>query len=133
MRYIAFLAALVAALTFSPSAAAASDWAWPVRGDVVTPYKNGDDPYASGQHRGIDIAAPVGARVEAAIGGRVTYAGVAGSSGLTVGVRTDDGRFDVSYLHLAAAAVREGDRVERGAAIGAVGTSGRRSIERPHL
>jgi hypothetical protein len=133
MRYIAFLAALIAALTLSPTAAAATDWAWPVRGDVVTPYKNGDDPYASGQHRGIDIAAPVGARVAAATGGQVTYVGVAGSSGLTVGVRTDDGRFDVSYLHLSAAAVREGDSVARGAPIGAVGTSGHRSVDRPHL
>ena len=40
-----------------------------VRGEVVTPYRNGDDPYAGGQHRGIDIAAPVGAPVVAAAGG----------------------------------------------------------------
>jgi len=133
MRYIAFLAALVAALTLSPPAAAATDWAWPVRGDVVTPYKNGDDPYASGQHRGIDIAAPVGTRVDAAVGGRVTYAGVAGSSGLTVAVRSADGRYDVSYLHLSAVTVAAGDAVERGDRLGAVGTSGRRSAERPHL
>jgi hypothetical protein len=133
MRYIAFLAALVAALTLAPPAAAATDWAWPVRGDVVTPYKNGDDPYAAGQHRGIDIAAPVGTRVSAARGGRVTFAGVAGSSGLTVNVRTADGRYDVSYLHLSAAAAHEGDIVGRGDPIGAVGTSGTRSIEQPHL
>ena len=133
MRYIAFLAAIVAALTLSPPAAAATDWAWPVRGDVVTPYKNGDDPYASGQHRGIDIAAPVATRVGAAVGGRVTFVGVAGSSGLTVGVRTGDGRYDVSYLHLSSAAVREGDEVGRGDAIGAVGSSGRRSVEQSHL
>ena len=133
MRYIAFLAVLVAALTLAPPAAAATDWAWPVRGDVVTPYKNGDDPYASGQHRGIDIAAPVGTRVGAAAGGRVTFAGVAGGNGLTVNVRTGDGRYDVSYLHLASAAVREGDHVDRGESLGAVGTSGSRSVERPHL
>ena len=133
MKYIAFLAALVAALTLSPPAVAATDWAWPVRGDVVTPYKNGDDPYAAAQHRGIDIAAPVGTRVSAATGGRVTFAGVAGSSGLTVNVRTADGRYDVSYLHLSMTATHEGDAVGRGDPIGAVGASGTRSAEQPHL
>ena len=37
-----------------------ADWVWPVRGEVITPYRNGDDPYAAGQHRGIDIAAALG-------------------------------------------------------------------------
>ncbi|MEA2442756.1 MAG: hypothetical protein QOJ12_48 [Thermoleophilales bacterium] len=133
MRRTALLAALVAAVMLVQPAAAAADWTWPVRGDVVTPYRNGDDPYAGGQHRGIDIAAPVGAAVSSATSGRVTYVGVAGTSGLTVSVRTGDGRFDVSYLHLASAAVREGDAVGGGDRLGAVGVSGRRSVERPHL
>src|SRR4051794_17279024 len=138
MRPIAFLAALAVALSLQAavavsSAAGADDWAWPVRGDVVTPYRNGDDPYAAGQHRGIDIAAPVGTRVSAAVAGRVTFVGSAGSSGLTVGMRTADGRFDLSYLHLSATAVHEGDAVAGGDAIGAVGTTGRRSVPQPHL
>jgi hypothetical protein len=133
MKRIAFLAVLVAALMLPPSAAASAEWSWPVRGDVVTPYRNGDDPYAAGQHRGIDIAAPAGTRVNAAVAGRVTYVGTAGSSGLTVGVRTSDDRYDVSYLHLSAAGVHEGDAVEGGDAIGAVGTTGRRSVDQPHL
>src|SRR5205807_2637938 len=70
--------------------AAAAGWRWPVDGPVITQYRNGDDPYAGGQHRGIDIAAPVGTPVVAAIGGAITYAGVAGSSGLTVAVQTSD-------------------------------------------
>jgi hypothetical protein len=138
MRSIALLAALVAALTLSPplvaaATAAATDWSWPVRGDVVAPYRNGDDPYAAGQHRGVDIAAPVGTPVAAAAAGSVTYVGVAGSSGLTVSVRTADGRYDTSYLHLAAATVREGDDVDRGERIGSVGVSGRGSSAQPHL
>ena len=108
-------------------------WTWPVRGEVVTPYRNGSDPYASGQHRGVDLAAPVGARVVSATAGTVRFAGVAGSSGLTVSVRTADGRFDTSYLHLATAAVRSGDRVSAGEGVGTVGTSGRRSAAQPHL
>jgi hypothetical protein len=56
-----------------------------------------------------------------------------GSSGLTVAERTADGRFDVSYLHLGSASVHRGDRVSSGAPLGAVGISGRRSSEAPHL
>ena len=42
--------------------------------------------------------------------------GTAGSSGLTVSVRTADGRFDTSYLHLSSLAVRRGQQVAAGAA-----------------
>src|SRR5204863_2760071 len=94
---------------------------------------NGGDPYAAGQHRGIDIGAPVGSRVVAAAGGMITFAGVVGSSGLTVSERTGDGRFDLSYLHLSGIAVHRGDVLNAGDAIGAVGTSGRRSVAAPHL
>ena len=90
------------------STPAQASWSWPVRGDVITPYRNGTDPYAGGQHRGIDIAAAAGTPVVAAAGGEVRFAGTAGSSGLTVSVRTADG-FDTSYLHLSAIAVRAGD------------------------
>jgi hypothetical protein len=134
MRRIALLAALVAFAAFAlpPPAVAASGWAWPVRGDVVTPYRNGDDPYAAGQHRGIDVAAPVGTPVESATAGRVVHAGVVGSSGLTVAVLAD-GHLELSYLHLSTATVREGQVVERGDRIGAVGTTGRPSAEQAHL
>ena len=51
------------------------------RGEVITPYRFGGDPYAAGQHRGIDIAAPDGAPVVAARAGEVRFAGTVGSSG----------------------------------------------------
>lgn len=124
--------ALVISAALAPPAAAAS-WEWPVRGEVITPYRNGDDPYAGGQHRGIDIASPVGARVVAAQAGTVRFAGVAGSSGVTVSIRTADGAFDTSYLHLSSLSVREGTTVRAGEHVGAVGTSGRRSAAQPHL
>ena len=130
MRFFTALTVFVAALALAPSAHAA--WVWPVRGELISTYRNGDDPYAGGQHRGIDIAAPLGARVVAATGGEVRFAGVAGSSGLTVSVRTADG-FDTSYLHLSSLAVRRGDGVDSGDVLGAVGTSGRRSAVQPHL
>ena len=114
------------------STPAHASWSWPVRGDVITPYRNGDDPYAAGQHRGIDIAAPVATPVTAAASGDVLFAGTAGSSGLTVSVRTGDG-FDTSYLHLSAIAVHAGAHVSAGERLGAVGTSGTRSAVQPHL
>src|SRR3954454_1214393 len=113
--------ALGAALLGPAPARADVAWVWPVEGAVITPYRNGDDPYAAGQHRGIDIAAAVGAPVVAATAGEVRFAGTAGSSGLTVGVRTADGRFDTSYLHLSSIAVREGDRLAAGGWLRALG------------
>jgi murein DD-endopeptidase MepM/ murein hydrolase activator NlpD len=130
---IHLLAAISAALAFlAAPATARAAWAWPVSGDVITPYRNGTDPYASGQHRGIDIAAPIGTPVVAAAGGDVRFAGTAGSSGLTISIRTGDD-YDTSYLHLSALAVRAGARVSAGERIGAVGISGTRSATAPHL
>jgi hypothetical protein len=134
MRPIAFITTLLSALLLPTALArAAGTWTWPVRGQVVTQYRNGDDPYAAAQHRGIDIAAPVGTPVAATTGGTIQYAGVVGSSGLTVSERTADGRYALSYLHLSTLAVHRGDRVTAGAVVGAVGVSGRRSTEQPHL
>jgi hypothetical protein len=125
-------AVLLLACLLGPARAVAS-WTWPVRGDVLTPYRNGGDPYAAGQHRGVDLAAPVGTQVVAAAAGTVRFAGVAGSSGLTVSIRTADGLWDTSYLHLATATVRQSERVSTGDRVGTVGTSGRRSVSQPHL
>ena len=124
------VAALLANLVLASPAWA--QWVWPLRGEVITPYSNGDDPYASGRHRGIDIAGDVGQPVVAATGGTVRFAGTVGSSGLTVSVRSLDG-FDTSYLHLSSASVRAGQSVATGDRLGAVGTSGTRSAEPPHL
>ncbi len=126
----AALATLGFFFALAPPARAA--WVWPLAGDVITRYSNGSDPYAGGQHRGIDIAGDTGAPVVAASAGTVRFAGTAGSSGVTVSIRTLDG-FDTSYLHLSAASVREGAAVAAGERIGAVGTSGTRSAEQPHL
>jgi hypothetical protein len=133
MRPTTFICALAATLQLLSGTALAEGWTWPIRGPVLTAYRNGGNPYAAGQHRGIDIGAPVGARVAAATAGTVTFSGVVGSAGLVVSERTADGRFDLSYLHLSSSAVRRGDALTAGTTVGAVGTSGRRSTEPPHL
>ena len=121
---------LIAFFALAPPAEAA--WIWPVSGEIVTPYRNGTDPYANGQHRGIDIAAPDGSPIVAAASGEVRFAGTAGSSGLTISIRTGDG-YDTSYLHLSSVAVRAGAHVSAGDRIGAVGTTGTRAATAPHL
>jgi hypothetical protein len=135
MRVIVTLAAVAAVLGVPPPAGADDGgWRWPVEGRVLTLYANDNSrPYAGGMHRGIDIAADTGTEVVAARAGTVTHAGVVGSAGLTVAIRTADGRYGTSYLHLSAATVRKGDPVATGAPIGAVGTSGQRSVSEPHL
>ena len=132
MLKLALITPLVALATFAQPARA-DTWRWPAQGEVLTPYRNGDDPYAAGQHRGIDIGAPTGSPVVAAVAGTVRFAGVAGTSGTTVSVRTGDEGFDVSYLHLASLDVRKGQVVSAGDLLGSIGTSGRRSTEAPHL
>jgi hypothetical protein len=130
-------AAILAAallLQAAPASAGAQEWAWPVRGRVISSYSNDNSkPYAGGMHRGIDIAAPVGSDVVAGHAGRVTYAAALGSSGLTVAVRTSDDRYLTSYLHLSRIAVGRGDSVALGQKLGEVGTTGTPSTRDPHL
>ena len=134
MRVLAGVVVAVVVLAAAPPAVAEDGWVWPVEGRVLTLYSNDDArPYAGGMHRGIDIAASGGTAVVAARAGTVTHAGMVGSSGLTVAVRTGDGRYVTSYLHLSSSAVKKGDAIAAGARIGAAGTTGRRSVPEPHL
>src|SRR5918992_5159818 len=95
-KAIAVLA--VAALVNAPVAAA---WSWPVDGPVLRPFVLGDDPYAAGQHRGVDIGASAGTPVRAASAGSVSFAGTVPSGGRAVTVRTEDG-LSVTYVELGA-------------------------------
>jgi hypothetical protein len=111
---------------------AAEAWIWPVHGPVVGRFAYARaNPFARGQRRGVDIAAPRGTPVVAACGGRVRFAAPIGTSGRTVS--TACGAYVVSYLHLDAIATRRGARVHAGDAIGTVGTTGRRHEARPHV
>jgi Peptidase family M23 len=113
------LAAL--ALLLVPPDALAARWLWPVSGPVIARFHYGPDPFARGQRRGIDIAAPAGTPIRSACSGRVRFAGAIGTSGRTVSVAC--GPFVASYLHLDEIATRRGSHLTAGERIGTVGPS----------
>lgn len=84
------------------------------------------------KHEGIDYGAPAGTPVEATASGVVTRAGFAGGYGRLVELRHAGG-IRTRYAHLSAfgAAIHVGSRVEQGAVIGRVGSSG--LATGPHL
>ena len=112
-------------------AARAAPWQRPVRGPVVRAFALSADRFARGQHRGVDLAAPLGAPVRAACGGRVRFAGSVPGGGRTVSVAC--GRLRATYQHLGAVAVRRGQVLAPGATLGSVGRSGRPRFPRPHV
>ena len=95
-------------------------WTWPVDGPVLQHFAIGSDPYAAGQHRGIDIGAPPGAVVAAPAGGVVSFAGTVPSGGPTITIKTQDGHA-ATLQHLGSFEVSKGTVVAEGQALGTVG------------
>ncbi|MBM3342808.1 MAG: M23 family metallopeptidase [Betaproteobacteria bacterium] len=81
-------------------------------------------------HAGLDVAVPTGAPVRAAAAGRVVHIGDFFYAGQSVFVDHGQG-FITVYIHLSRIDVREGEIVERGALLGAVGATG--LVTGPHL
>lgn len=86
-------------------------------------------------HEAIDIMAPTGTSVIAAAPGTVEKLFRSDAGGLTIYVRSNDGRTIHYYAHLDeyAKGLKEGQKVRRGQRIGAVGSSGNASADAPHL
>lgn len=84
----------------------------------------------SRMHRGVDFAARTGTPVLAAASGRVTRSGWSGGYGNVVIVDHGKG-VSTRYAHLSKLLVRAGERVEQGARIGLVGSTGMSTG--PHL
>jgi len=110
---------LVCLTASAAPAVATPGWKWPVSGPVLQRFALGPDPFARGQHRGIDIGAPAGDRVRAPCTGRVRFAGSVGRAGRTVSLAC--GRYVVSQQGLAAIAVRAGTSISAGSTIGIAG------------
>lgn len=86
-------------------------------------------------HRAIDIQAPLGTPVLAAMDGRIEKLFVSKRGGLTIYQRSEDGRLILYYAHLQSyrRGLAEGQAVERGQVIAAVGASGNADPAFPHL
>jgi Peptidase family M23 len=128
-RLVALLPVLIAFQAGAPPALA---WTWPVEGPVLRPFVLGDDPYAGGQHRGVDIAGGAGAPVRSPATGAVSFAGTVPGGGRTVTVRTADG-YSVTLVHLGSIAVGPDAVLREGDPVGTIGPSGDREHSVPYV
>ncbi|WP_432770654.1 MAG: M23 family metallopeptidase [Sphingopyxis sp.] len=95
-----------------------------------------DQSRAQGRlHRAIDIPAPAGTPVLAAIDGRIERLFASDRGGRTLYLRSSDGTLMLYYAHLQGyrRGLAEGDVVERGQVIATVGASGNADPAGPHL
>jgi hypothetical protein len=120
MKRLALLLPVLVALQVGVQPSLA--WTWPVDGPVLRPFVLGDDPYAGGQHRGVDIGAPAGTPVRTPAAGTVSFAGTVPTGGKTITIRTADG-YAVTLQRLASVSVARGSAVEEGDIAGSVGES----------
>ena len=101
---------------------------WPVEGEIVAEF----GPSQRGVHNdGVNIAAKQGVTVGAAAKGRVAFVGTNIKSFGRLVLIKHDGGIITAYAHLGDIAVKEGDIVTLGQAIGSIGKSGR--VETPQL
>lgn len=101
----------------------------PANGPVTSPFGRRFHPvlHVWKLHDGLDIGAPCGAPIRAAMGGRVTFAGMTRGYGYRLVI--DHGRVGghhlvTSYNHAQGWAVHVGSRVSAGQVVGRVGTTG---------
>jgi lysostaphin len=106
----------------------------PSQSSVLLPYGWGILPLTGkvGFHSGVDLDAPIGTVVTAMADGTIAFAGKQGNYGNLVVINHAEG-LQTRYAQLATLAVKTGQPVRRGQAIGTVGTTGRPSSKEPHL
>ena len=99
---------------------------------VLRPFSVGPDPYAGGQHRGVDIGVPVGSEVRAPAGGSVSFVGSLPQGGRALTIQTADG-YSVTLLQLAEIVVARGAAVAEGDVVGRSGSSADPATVEPHV
>jgi murein DD-endopeptidase MepM/ murein hydrolase activator NlpD len=107
-------------------------FSWPVVGTITSPFGWRSNPFGGGPefHQGLDIGAPMGTTVTAAASGTVIMAQWYGGYGNYILI-DHGGGYSTGYGHLSAMYVSSGQKVARGQAIGAVGSTGESTG--PHL
>ena len=103
-------------------------FSWPVEGEIITEF----GPSARGVHNdGVNIAANSGAPVTVAATGTVAFVGDNIKNFGKLVLVKHDGGIITAYAHLSEIAVKEGDVLRAGQAIGSVGATGR--VDSPQL
>jgi len=111
---------LLVLLAMLATAPAAHAWSWPADGPVLAPFSfDPTNPYAAGQHRGLDIDGVAGAAVRAPAAGTVSFAGTVPGSGKSVTIETADG-WSVTLTHLGQLGVKKDAVVAEGDPVGAL-------------
>ena len=128
----ALIALLPVLIAFQAGAPPALAWTWPADGPVLRAFEFGDDPYAAGQHRGVDVGGERGSPVLSPVGGVVSFAGTVPGGGRTVTVRTSDG-YSVTLVHLGSIEVEPESVVSEGASVGTIGPSGAAEHTQPYV
>ena len=106
--------------------------AWPVTGTITSPFGWRKSPFGGSPefHQGLDIGANMGTTVTAAASGTIISAGWYGGYGNYILI-DHGGGMSTGYGHLSRIFVSNGQQVQRGQAIGAVGSTG--ASTGPHL
>jgi len=99
-------------------------FAWPIPGyNTITSYfgkRTSPTKGASTYHKGLDIGAPEGSILIAAIDGKITYTGFLGGGGYTITL--SNGNMKITYCHVSPNYIVEvGQEVKKGELIGQVG------------
>jgi len=140
-RVAAPLVCVVVLLSASAGAAAAPDpesrietaevWVWPVTGGVriVSPYVAPAHAYGPG-HRGIDVAAQIGADAVAPSSGTVAFSGTVVDRPL---ITIDHGSGLITTLEPVLSELSPGDAVARGDVVGQVAAGGHAASGTLHL
>lgn len=102
------------------------EFAWPIDGQVISPFGR----RRNGWHAGMDIKAEIGAPILAAAAGTIISSGQERAYGRVIRIEHEGG-FVTLYAHNLENLVEVGDRVTAGTIIGTVGRSGR--VTGPHL
>ena len=128
-RTLLLLLATSLIITVAGPAVGAPPWSWPVTGAIIRGFDPPDSPFGAG-HRGIDVAAAVGAIVLAPDDGVVSFAGpVGGRLFLTI---DHGGGLASTSSWLSSLLVRKGARVVRGQPVATTGW-GHPDLPVPHL
>jgi len=99
---------------------------YPLKGSrLSSPFGWRNDPFTGvrSYHAALDLAAPLGTRVNAAMDGTVSATGYNGTYGNFI-IMSHSGNYQTMYAHLTTILVKKGEHVNQGIQIGTVGTTG---------